>query len=92
MIHGSPTKIKKEKEKRSRRDGKMSTSDMCSTQTLGLFKCVIACVCVCVCAITARFCVAHASILCADELKMNIMIYDILYLSLASPHISTTVI
>lgn len=70
----------------------MSTSDMCSTQTLGLFKCVIACVCVCVCAITARFRVARASILCADELKMNIMIYDILHLSLASPHISTTVI
>lgn len=68
----------------------MSTSNMCSTQTLGLFKCVIACVCVC--AITARFRVARASILCADELKMNIMIYDILHLSLASPHISTTVI
>lgn len=66
----------------------MSTSNMCSTQTLGLFKCVIACVC----AITARFRVARASILCADELKMNIMIYDILHLSLASPHISTTVI
>lgn len=77
---------------KSWRDRKMSTSDMRWTQTLGLFKCVIACVR----AITARFCVCVCACapgyLCADELKMNIMIYDILYLSLASPHISTTLI
>lgn len=70
-------------QKKSRRDGKMSTSDMRRTQPLRLFKCVIACVCVRVC---KYLCVS------VDELKMNIMIYDILYLSLASPHITTTLI
>lgn len=66
----------------------MSTSDMRWTQTLGLFKCVIACACVRL--LHAYVCARKY--LCADELKMNIMIYDILYLSLASPHINTTLI
>ena len=50
------------------------------------------CVYVCVCARLLDAYVCTRKYLCADELKMNIMIYDILYLSLASPHISTTLI
>lgn len=62
----------------------MSTYNMCSTQTLGLFKCVI---------VWRRLlCVRTLNYLCVNELKMNIMIYDIQYFSLDSPHISTTLI